>query len=279
MTKATRYFIPKEPGRWRALTLAAVMHMVLFSFLWVGIRWQNETPATIEAEVWDPQMKEAAPLLQPEPPPVPQPVEKPEPEPVKVEPPAIKPDIALEQEKKRKEKLQKEHEEAERIEREKEKEKERAEALARKKQEEQAKKEAENKRKQELAEQAESDRRHAENLKRMQTLAGSGGAGDAAKTQGNRGDASYVQKVGAKIRSNTIFNVPEGLVGNPPVEYAVELLPDGSIRRPIRKIKSSGVPGFDEAVLNAIEKSQPYPRDKSGKVPSGFNLIHKPKES
>jgi colicin import membrane protein len=49
------------PGRWRAITLAMVMHVALFLFFWIGIRWQSETPLTVEAEIWDPQYKEAAP--------------------------------------------------------------------------------------------------------------------------------------------------------------------------------------------------------------------------
>lgn len=119
----------------------------------------------------------------------------------------------------------------------------------------------------------------ADNLRRMTDSAnvGSGGNGEAAKSQGMRADASYIQKVGAKIKSNTVFNGAEELDRNPAAEFAVELLPDGSIRQ-LRKTKSSGVPGFDEAVSRAIEKSQPYPADKSGAPPSGFTVSHKPKD-
>jgi colicin import membrane protein len=38
------------------------------------------------------------------------------------------------------------------------------------------------------------------------------------------------------------------------------------------------VPGFDEAVRRAIEKSQPFPKDKNGSVPSSFVSVHKPKD-
>src|SRR2546425_3592245 len=103
------YVVPDEPGRWSALALAAAMHAALFAFLWIGIRWQNEPPVAIEAEVWSPDVREAAPRPQPEPVVVPKPVVEPPPvvkeipKPQVVEPPAPKPDIALEQEKKRKE--------------------------------------------------------------------------------------------------------------------------------------------------------------------------------
>jgi colicin import membrane protein len=107
-----------------------------------------------------------------------------------------------------------------------------------------------------------------------------GGAGTAAaSSQGGRASAEYGAKVASLIRSHTVFNVPNGLSGNPPVEYAVDLLPDGSLRGTPRKLKSSGVLGFDEAVLRAIEKSQPFPRDeRSGNVPSSFTVSHKPKD-
>jgi colicin import membrane protein len=115
-------------------------------------------------------------------------------------------------------------------------------------------------------------------MKRIAGVAvGPGGSGDAPKSQGPRGDPSYNQKVGAKIRSNTVFNGAEDVEGNPSVEYAVDLLPDGTVRG-MRKLKTSGIPGFDEAVRRAIEKSQPFPADKSGTVPSGIILTHKPKD-
>jgi colicin import membrane protein len=80
------------------------------------------------------------------------------------------------------------------------------------------------------------------------------------------------------IISNTVFNVPPALAGNPAVEYAVELLPDGTLRNPPRKLKSSNVPGFDEAVLRAIEKSQPFPRDSKGVIPTSITISHRPKD-
>jgi len=253
---ATPYSVPKDPGRGRALTLAAMVHAALIAFLWFGVHWQNEAPIAIEAEVWSITPEKAAPPPTPVPEPAPEVKEIPKP----VEP-VVNPDIALEKEKKRKVQEQKVLEE--------EKKKQ---ALDDRKKEEEAK------RKQALKEQALRDKARGEDMKRMMAQAGAGVSGTAPKTQGGRGNAEYIARVAAKIKSNTFFVLPESLEGNPAVEYAIELLPDGSLRRPVRKLKSSGVPGFDEAVLNAIEKSQPYPQDKSGTVPSGFNLVHKPKD-
>lgn len=311
MTNETPYTVPKEPGRWRALTFAALVHVALLVFLWIGVHWQNETPTTIEAEVWSPQPREAAPAPEPvkapepKPEPVPKPVVQEPPKPKVVEPPVVKPDIALEQEKRRKaeekkrldeERLEKERQakEKKRLEEEKlakEKKRREEERLAKlkeqeeakritKEKEEKAKKEAaEKKRKQEEEEQMLAKLRE-ENMKRITgAVTGTGGSGDAPTTQGGRASGEYAAKVRAKIKSNTIYIVPDGLGANTPVEYLVELLPDGSLRASPRKLKSSGIAAFDEAVLRAIDKSQPFPRDdKTGAVPSSFIVSHKPKD-
>jgi colicin import membrane protein len=320
MTDATPYIVPKEPGRWRAIALAALVHIALLVFFWIGIRWQNETPATIEAEIWSPQVREAAP---PPPPPQPEPqpvVKEPQPAPppvAKPEPPAAlpgkNPDIALEQEKKRKareeqkrqerleeERLAKQKQKAEEEKLARQKQKAEEEKLARQKQkaeeekfakrkeeekqrlakEEGARKAAaEKKRKQEEAEDQALAKVRDDEMRRITGgVAGTGGSGDAAKSQGGgRADAGYAQRVGAKIKSNINYNGADEMPGNPAVEYVVDLLPDGSVAG-MRKTKSSGVPGFDEAVRRAIEKSQPFPKDKSGAVPSSFIGIHRPKD-
>lgn len=304
MTDATPYIIPKEPGLGRSLTLAALVHAALLAFLWIGVQWQSETPSTIEAEVWSPQPREAAPLPQPvkEPEPERKPVVEEPPKPKVVEPPVEKPDIALEQEKKRKALEKKRREEEERLAKEKkrleeerlaqEKKRLEDEKLAKLKLEkEKAEKEkaektrkekeaAEKKRKQEEADAKMLAKLRDEEMRRMTGgVTGTGGTGDAPRAEGGRASAGYGAKVAARIKSHTVFNVPVDLAGNPPVEYVVELLPDGTLRSTPRKTKSSGVPGFDEAVLRAIDKSQPFPRDdKTGNVPSRITISHKPKD-
>lgn len=258
MSDTTPYSIPKEPGRWRAITLAAAMHAVLFAFLWIGIRWQSKTPVAIEAEVWDTQIKIAAPKATPPP----EPETKPQPKPI-ARPIVAKPDISLEHEKKHKREEKKPPPE----DRQEKLDKEKADLLK--------KKEAE-KRAQEMREKAQIDKLRAEQMQHI--IGGSGSTGEAPKTQGPRGDPSYAAKLGAKIKSNTHFVVPSDLQGNPAVEYDVKLFPDGNLRGTPRMVKSSGIPAFDNAVLRAIELSQPFPPDKSGAVPSGFPVIHRPKD-
>jgi colicin import membrane protein len=326
MNDTVPYTVPRERGGWRAIVLAVLMHLFLLLFLWVGVRWQNETPQTVEAEVWSPQPREAAPVPVPPPPvepvkapepkPEPKPVVKEPPKPTVEEPPVVKPDIALEQEKKRKalekkkaeEELaklkQKQKEEADKLAKarleedrlkkeklekdkaEKEKlEKDKAEKLAKAEKEkkdkaaaEEKRKQAEDKRRQEEASEKLMAKARDEEMRRITGgAAGTGGTGDAAKSQGPRGDPSYAARVGAKIKSNIVYIAPEELSDNSAVEFVVDLLPDGSIAG-MRKTRSSKAPGFDEAVRRAIEKSQPFPKDKTGSVPSSFIGVHRPKD-
>ncbi|MFJ2990479.1 cell envelope integrity protein TolA [Collimonas sp. NPDC087041] len=310
MTGNSPYSVPNEPGSIRAIILAVVVHAALFAFLWFGIHWQSQQPIAVEAEVWSPDIKEAAPQA-PEPVPVPQPTPQPKPEPVVQEtappkvvtPPLPDPEIALEKEKKRKEQERKDQARQDELEKQQKLQKQQAEqeqkdklkadaelkaakdkAAAQEKQKQEAlkKAEADAAKKKQAAAEAADNKRHSDELKRMMGQAvGSGAAnstGTAAQSQGPRGDPSYGQKVGAKIKSNINFNVPDGLPGNPAAEFDVQLLPDGSVAS-VRLRKSSGVPGFDEAVKRAIEKSAPYPKDsKLGVVPPSFIGIHKPKD-
>jgi colicin import membrane protein len=301
------YTVPKEPGRWLAILLAALVHAGLLALLWIGVQWQSETPTTLQAEIWTPPIKDTTPtpVKAPKPEPKPEPVVKAPPKPEVPEPPVPDPDIVLEQEKKRKLLEEKKRLEEERLAQEKKRQEEERLAQEQKRLEEerlaQERKRKEEERqarlKQEEAkrlarEKAEQERKAAEEMRRKQEEAElakarqeemariTGGVGTSTATsQGGRASAEYGAKVAALIKSHTVFNVPNGLTGNPAVEYAVDLLPDGSLHGVPRKLKSSGVPGFDEAVLRAIDKSQPFPRDeRSGSVPSSFTVSHKPKD-
>lgn len=276
--------IPKEKKLKPAFLLALAVHLALVAFLWIGVSWQADTGDMVEAEVWDIKVREAAPLAagersklaaaepvperaavrEPAPPP-PASRHQAEPEPVR----DTRPDIVLEQEKK------------------KAADKKRAEMQKQQEEKARMKKEAEDVKKKQLADAAAAKRARVlldQDARRIAgggaaTLGptGSGGTGTSPYSTGpGAADGGYIQKVAAKIKSNTSFNVPPSLQGNPPVIYDVELLPDGTLRN-IRKRKSSGIAGFDDAVLRAIEKSAPYPKDRSGRVPSGFTLTHKPK--
>jgi colicin import membrane protein len=55
------------------------------------------------------------------------------------------------------------------------------------------------------------------------------------------------------------------MAGNPKASFRVEQLPTGEIIS-VRKIKSSGVAAFDDAVEKGIIKSSPLPKKKDGTV-------------
>ena len=270
------------PAQWRSMALAAMVHGLLLAFLWVGVRWQNQETTAVEAEVWDMTTRQAAPKA------IPVEISPPEQERAAVvlpkEEPLEDPEIALMQEKKRKLKEKKKQEELDKLERAKELAAELKVELKKEKLADLKKKadEADAKKKLLTKEQILRDKVFAENMRRLAgqaTNTGNGGTGDAAKSTGNnRGDPSYLARIAAKVRSNTVFNVTDTSNNNPLVEYLVYLLPDGSLRGPIKKLKSSGVPAFDEAVEKSIEKSQPFPRDKSGEMPASIIISNKMKD-
>ena len=292
------YQIPAEPGRWRALALAALVHIALLAFLWFGVSWQNTVPVAIEAEIWSPQAREAAP--QPEPlPPVaqPEPPEPVTPKPAPIPEPAAKtpdPEIALE--KKRKQELEKKL--ADELEKKRlleEREKKRlAEEQEKQRLAELDKKKADEKRKKDLAKQAADEMRNRQEaaadvqldkirrekeLKRLQSMAGESGAGDAERSSGPKFDASYGAKIAARIKRNTRFLASDAIPGNPTFEYELELLPDGSVKN-IKILHESGYPAFDEAVKRAVYSTAPFERDPAtGKIPTSITVRQRLKEN
>jgi len=270
-SSAAHYPIPNEPGRNTALILAGAMHVLLFLFLWVGVHWQSKTPVGVDAEIWDMNTREAAPVPVATivPPPATE-IEQPQPPKPSAQEIAEEHDAEIALERAREKRIA-DHKLMEEQKKEK----------AQKEQKEQDLK------KQDLAKIAEQKKIDAkeqkqrdENLKRLTSqVAGSGGAGDAVKSTGNnRVDAGYAGKIAAKIKSNMVYAGPENVSDNPTVEFRIDLFPDGSLRGPPKKTKSSGVSKFDDAVEAAINKSAPYPADKSGEVPPVIPLTYRLKD-
>ncbi|MCY7319890.1 MAG: cell envelope integrity protein TolA, partial [Ramlibacter sp.] len=131
------------------------------------------------------------------------------------------------------------------------------------------------------ARQAEDARRleaqREDNLKRIQGLANGSGApdsrGTAARASGP--SASYGGRVAARIKPNIVFT--EDIAGNPRAEIEVRTSPDGTIIGQ-RVLKSSGVRGWDEAVLKAVIKTEVLPRDVDGRVPASLIIDFRPKD-
>ena len=79
----------------------------------------------------------------------------------------------------------------------------------------------------------------------------------------------------ARVKPNIVFS--DLVSGNPSAEVDVRLAPDGTVvGRTLRK--SSGVTSWDDAVLRAIDRTEVFPRDVDGRVPSSMTLVFRPKD-
>jgi len=219
------YAIPQEePGGAASAALAFLVHVLLFTLLVFGLRWQSRNPDTVSVELWN----QLPPIEQPAPPPEtkavkPEPALKLEPklEP-KVESKPEKPDIAVEREKKpvKKPPPKKEtplrFDETQRIQ-------------------------------QQAAQEQQALRQSRERQEALKQFA------PAAKLSP---DAGYVDKIRSKIKSNMVkFS---DINGNPEAIFLVDQLPTGEIKS-VRLTQSSGVKAYDDAVERAILKSSPLP--------------------
>jgi colicin import membrane protein len=250
-------FMPRPPRGMRAgLGLALLVHVLLVAALAFSVNWRASTPAVAEAELWAAVPQVAAPrAVEVEPPkPLPQPVKPPPPIP-KAEPePQKVPDASIAIEKAKREKALEL----------KEKEKE---DLAKKK------KEAEEDRKAEAALVEARERNVKRILGQAEATGGPGATGTAQQSKGP--SDSYGGRVKARVKPNIVF--PDAFEGNPVAEVEVRCAPDGAILS--RKlVKSSKNPGWDEAVLRAIDKTEILPRDVDGRVPTSLTLVFSPRD-
>jgi colicin import membrane protein len=124
---------------------------------------------------------------------------------------------------------------------------------------------------------AELRKQQIERMNRMaDQAAGSGDANSTGKAKQSSGpSASYGGRIRARIKPNITYT--ETPSGNPTAEVEVRTSPDGTIIN--RKlVKSSGIRSWDEAVLNAIDKTEVLPRDIDGRVPPSLTLVFSPKD-
>ena len=289
---------PPTPGLVRALGLAILAHALLLAVLAMGVRWKRDaTPVSVEAELWSALPVQAAPRaadpIPPPPEPEPTPVAKvaPPTEPVAA-PKGPDPAIAIAKEKAR---LRKEKQlEQDRL----ELEKRQKDVLKTKKlqDEKQARetalreKEARDKKLQQEQQKLQSAKTDADTKKvaelrndqiaRMNRMADQAtGSGDANATgsakQSSGPSASYAGRIVARIKPNITYT--ESLSGNPVADVEVRTSPDGTIIS--RKlIKSSGVKSWDDAVINAIDKTEKLPADVDGRVIPSLTLGFRPKD-
>ena len=271
---------PRDAGAIRSLGLALLIHAALIAALTWGVNWKrSDSAATFGAELWANAPQDAAPIspappVPPAPPeavPLPPPVVK---QPVLQAPPEPEPkvDIALEQEKKRKQ-LKDQQLEQEKIARDK------AKVL-----QAQADKEKLLKAEQFKAEQlakAEQSQQAAvtlreDNMKRLNDMmakAGGSPQGDSTSraTAGGKGSSrTYSAIANAAIKPNVVFT--EDFEGNPLAKVEVRLQSDGTIISS-RVVQPSGNKNWDNAVLNAVIRTRVMPKDVDGTLPDTILIL------
>ncbi len=290
------------------MALAIVAHALLLAVLSLGVQWKRDpTPVTVEAELWSALPVQAAPKP-PDPVAPPPPVEPDEPPvvvrevvvtPPPVVPTPVVPDpsiaIAKEKEKARQQKDKERVKERDRLELEK-RQKDAA-LKAKKLKDEKEARESEQREKlardkklqleQQKTQSAKTDadakkiaelrKQQIERMNRMANQAtgfGDANASGLAK-QSSGPSASYAGRIRARIKPNITYT--ESVAGNPTAEVEVRTSPDGTIIS--RKlVKSSGVKSWDDAVLNAIDKTEVLPHDVDGRVPPALTLVFSPKD-
>jgi colicin import membrane protein len=283
---------PPTPGLVRAFALAIVAHALLLVVLTLGVQWKRDaTPVTVEAELWSALPIQAAP-----PPPEPRTVPTPpniapvvkEPVTPIPTPASTAPDPSIAIAKQKAKLLREKQVEQERLREavkvrqaleEKElREKALRDKLARDKKLQQDQQKA-------LTAKTDADAKKIAELRKQQIermnrmadqAAGSGDANSTGKAKQSSGpSASYGGRIRARIKPNITYT--ETPSGNPTAEVEVRTSPDGTIIN--RKlVKSSGIRSWDEAVLNAIDKTEVLPRDIDGRVPPSLTLVFSPKD-
>jgi colicin import membrane protein len=214
-----------DPALGRSFALAFLVHVCLLGVMFLGVRWQSHPPETVTVELWEPPApapKVEAPTPTPPPP-------KAQPEPPRPKPPDIavkakpepKPKPKAEPPKPKPEAKPKPIPDFDRRLREQM-------ALEQK-----------------ALDASRQERELTALLARQQA---------DART---RARAAWQDRIRGKIRSNIVL--PLELAGNPEAIFDVALLPTGEVLT-VRKRKSSGHAGYDQAVERAILKSSPLPK-------------------
>lgn len=87
-------------------------------------------------------------------------------------------------------------------------------------------------------------------------------------------DNSYGSKVRRSIYPNLVYNGDLSQIKDS-AEFELKIAPTGLIVG-VKLVKSSGVPEWDNAVYNAIKKTEFIPKDTDGHVPTPIIMSWKP---
>ena len=245
----------RDPVNTPAAVLSVAVHLALFTFLFFGIRWQSKLPDAVVVELWDRPavVEQPAPVETPKPEPKAEPKPEPKVEPkhepeVEVKP--VKPDIALEKEKKPppKKKVEPKKVEPKKVE----------------------------PKKVEPNVKIDFDRVMRDRVTREMEQVSRPTRPLQPPPAGPVVDASYANKIKTKIKGNVVL--PADIKGNPEAIFDVTQLPTGEVLS-ARLRKSSGNRAYDEAVERAILKSSPLPKpDRPEQFERDLQLKFRPVE-
>lgn len=87
-------------------------------------------------------------------------------------------------------------------------------------------------------------------------------------------EMTYAERIRRRVRPNIVTN--EQVDGNPVAVVQLNLAADGSLLSS-SLIKPSGNATWDAAVLQAVERSVPYPAADNEKVPASFTITFRPR--
>ncbi|HEX4329352.1 MAG TPA: energy transducer TonB [Burkholderiales bacterium] len=260
-----------DRGSVRAFVLAAVIHCLLFAFLYLGISWTNQAPAPAQADLWAslPPMASPPPrVVPPEPKPEPKPVVE---EPKPVPPPPLKADIEQKAEKEKpKPKKEPPPKPEEKKEPPKKAEVKEPPKPLPKPQPDPLASELDRMKRELNQDTAQNDLQRSLAKEGQQRKATSGSAGTS--------DA-WGAKVAALVRSKVPINIANAVSGNSPAVFTVTVLPGREVGT-VTLVKSSGSPAYDDAAKQAIQATSPLPAPTGGmtEMPRSFTLNAYPKD-
>ena len=132
-----------------------------------------------------------------------------------------------------------------------------------------------------LEEKKESELRRQEQIKRLKGLgeASTGPTDKASAAKASAPSGTYLGRLRARVRPNITFpeSQLQAVKGNPEAEVEVTCSATGEITSK-KLIRSSGNTAWDEAVMNAIEKTGTLPRDENGNMPPKISFGFKPRD-
>ena len=256
----------RQPGLGRSFVLAFVVHGVLFSAMFLGVRWQSHDPEVVTVELWEAPPPPPPPVVKPEPK-----VEAPKPEPAppppvvaKPEPKLEKPDITIKDREKPKPKP-KPKPEPKKAEAKKPEPPKRDLEFERRLREQAAAEQQVLAEQQRIAEAQRRDRELKELIARQQA---------AARTKAVN---AWMDQIRRSVRRNIVYPVDE-MQGNPAAVFYVTLLPTGEVLSVVQR-RSSGNAGYDRAVETAIHASSPLPKpDDRSVFDRELELTFRPKD-